>query len=456
MDRTTETLARYTTELTYEVLTPSAIHQVKRKLIDSLGCAMGGFSSEPSAIARRLAAARSSTSAARVFGDNTRTTPEMAAFANAVMVRYLDANDTYISPINGTGHPSDMIPGILAVAEAYGGSCRDIILAIAAAYEAFGALADAVALRERGWDQGLYVVLGTVVGAGKILSLSFDRMADAIAIAVTANVPTRQSRAGELSMWKGAATPTSTAAGVFAALLAREGMTGPTAAFEGRHGVWEQVTGPFQLGAMGGQDGRDFMIERANLKFFPAEFHSQAPLWMALKLREHIRLEDIEQLNVRTYQMAYSEIGSEPAKWDPQTRETADHSLPYLLATALRDGAITSASFDLDRVLDPSLRPLLRRISVAESDELTRQFPAALPSEIEVVTKSGERIVERSDYPKGHARNPMTDADVEAKFRSFAEPVLGAERCRQALAVLWHLDEENDVGDMLNLFAVQG
>jgi 2-methylcitrate dehydratase len=454
MDRTTEILARYATTLTYRDLTPTTVHEVKRKLIDALGCALGGYDSEPSVIARRLAAARTGAPAARVLGDNHRTTPEMAAFANAVMVRYLDANDTYISPINGTGHPSDMVPGLIAVAEAYGASCQELILAIVASYEAFGALADAVQLRERGWDQGLYVVLGSAIGAGKLLGLSLAQLADAIAIAVTANVPTRQNRAGELAMWKGAATPAATSAGVFAALLAKEGMTGPTAAFEGRDGIWQQVTGQFALGPMGGQDGKPFMIEQANLKYFLAEFHSQAPLWMALRLRERVKPDEIARLNMRTYWMAYSEIGSEPAKWDPQTRETADHSLPYLLAMALRDGAITAATFDLDRVRDPSLRPLMNRITISESEELTRQFPAALPSEMEVITTAGERIVERSDYPRGHVRNPMTDDDVAAKFRSLAEPALGTERSNAALDALWRLDQGPSLGPLLDLFTI--
>src|SRR5438309_3551504 len=172
MDTTTETLASYAATLTYQDLTPATVHEVKRKMIDSLGCLVGGYGSEPAVIARRLAAARTSTPSARVFGAGDRTTPEMAAFANAVMVRYLDANDTYISPINGTAHPSDMIPGLLALAEAYRASCRELILAVVVAYETVGALADAVALRDRGWDQGLYVVVGTAVGAGKLLGLS--------------------------------------------------------------------------------------------------------------------------------------------------------------------------------------------------------------------------------------------------------------------------------------------
>ena len=455
MDKTTEALARYATTLAYQDLTPAAIHEVKRKVIDSLGCAVGGYDGEPSVIARRMAAARTSTPSARVFGDGNRTTPEMAAFVNAVMVRYLDANDTYISPINGSGHPSDMIAGVLAMADAYGASGADTILAVVVAYETFAALADVVPLRERGWDQGLYVVLGTAAGAGKILGLHLDQTANALAIAVTANVPTRQTRAGDLSMWKGCATPAATSAGVLAALMAHEGMTGPSAAFEGRHGAWEQVTGPFALESMGGQDGRNFMIERSSLKFFPAEYHSQAPLWMALRLRERVAVDEIEQLYMRTYWMAYSEIGSEPAKWDPQTRETADHSLPYLLAVALRDGAITSSTFDLDRVQDPTLRPLMNRITISESEEFTGQFPRALPSEIEVITRTGERIVQRSDYPKGHVLNPMTDDDVEAKFRTFSEPAIGPERCREAMDAVWGLDQASEIGRVLDLFTMK-
>ncbi len=431
MDATTRTLAEYAVELAYEELTPSALHEVKRKLVDGFGCALGGFDSEPSAITRRLASARSGTPAARIIGAGTSTSPEMAALANAVMVRYLDANDTYISPINGTAHPSDMIPGILAVAEAVRAAPRQLILAVAVAYEVVGALADAVALRDRGWDQGLYIVLGTVAGAGRLLGLSVEQMADALAIAVTANVSTRETRSGELGMWKGVATPTATSAGVFAAELAKAGMTGPTAGFEGRHGVWEQVTGQFALGAMGGQ----------------------APLWMALKLRERVKVEEIAELTVRTYWMAYSEIGSEPAKWDPQTRETADHSLPYLLAMALRDGAITASTFDLDRVRDASLRPLLNRVHIEESPELTQRFPGALPSEIEVVTTSGQRLTEHADYPKGHIRNPMTDADVESKFRGFAGPFLGDDGAQRALDMLWRVDELQDVAEIVDRFA---
>jgi 2-methylcitrate dehydratase len=452
MDRTTETLARYVTSLRYGDLSPSAVKEAKRHIIDSLGCAMGGATSEPAVIARRVAPASGGAPSARLLGDGRATTPEAAAFANSVMIRFLDANDTYIT--RGSGHPSDMLGAILAAAELRGASGKDFLLATVAGYEVFGALADHVALRDRGWDQGVFVAPASAAGAGLLLGLSVQEMADAIAIAITANVATRQTRAGELAMWKGCATAAAAKAGLFAAQLAKAGMTGPTAAFEGRHGLCEQVTGPFELGALGGA-GRPFAIERTNFKFFAAEYHAQAPLAVALALRNKVRVEEIETLDVQIYAMAHSEIGSEPAKWDPQTRETADHSLPYMLAVALVDGRITPASFEPKRYLDPSLRPIMNRIRVAENPELTRRFPGELPSQIDVTTRSGLRFTERAEYPKGHARNPMTDGDVETKFRDLAESVLGRAQAADALETLWRLDEVSRMGAVVDLFIPQ-
>src|SRR6266542_1125413 len=431
MDKTTQTLSRHVTALRYDHLGPRAVHEATRYRIDSLGCAIGGYESEPAVIARRVAPAWSGVPSARLLGDGRSTTPEAAAFANSVMIRFLDANDTYIA--RGSGHPSDMLGALLAAAELGGASGQDLLLATVAGYEVFGALADQMPLRDRGWDQGVFVAPASAAGAGLPLGLSAVQMADAIAIAATANVATRQTRAGQPAMWKGCATAAAAKAGLFAAQLAKAGMTGPTAAFEGRHGLCEQVTGSFEIGALGGR-GRPFAIERTNFKFFAAEYHAQAPLAMALALRSKMRTEEIEAIEMQIYAMAYSEIGSEPAKWDPRTRETADHSLPYMLAVALRDGRITPASFEPQRYLDASLRPLMNRIRVAESPEFTRRFPQELVSEIEVITRSGQRLTERAEYPKGHVRNPMTDDDLDAKFRDLSPPLPALAQTAAALS----------------------
>jgi 2-methylcitrate dehydratase len=452
LDSTTEALARYVTGLRYDDLTPAALRETRRHIVDTFGCAMGGYTGDAAAIARRVAAASGGSPSARLLGDGRFVSMEMAAFANGVSVRYLDANDSYMSV--GSGHPSDLFSAVLAAADAVGASGKALMLATVAGYEVFGALADQVALRERGWDQGVFVAPAAAAGAGVLLALTFEEMANALAIAVTANVPTRQTRAGELAMWKGSATAAAAKAGLFAAQLAKAGMTGPTAAFEGLHGVWEQVTGPFTIGTLGGK-GAAYAIERSNLKVFPSEYHSQAPLWTVLSMRDKVKLEEIEAINVQTYGFAYSEIGSEPAKWDPQSRETADHSLPYLLAVALRDGRITPAVFEPERFLERELRPLMARIRITENAAFTREFPRALISEIEIITRSGERLVERTGYPKGHARNPMSDADLELKFKDFCGAVLKPAQIDVALRSLWRLEEAAETGQVLDLFRVQ-
>jgi len=452
MDKTTQTLAIYVTDLSYNQLPASTIHETKKRLVDAIACGIGGYTSEPAKIARRVAANTSGTPPARLFGTGQQTSMEMAAFANAVMVRYLDFNDTYIS--KGSGHPSDMIAAILAVAEAQRCSGKETLLAVAVAYEVYAALADVIGLRDLGWDQGVFAVLGSAAGVAKLLKLTREQTGDALAIAVSGNIPTRQTRSGTLSMWKGVATPAAARAGVSAALLAQAGMTGPTAAFEGRHGIWDQVTGPFQLGVMGGK-GTPFGIERTNLKFFPSEYHSQAPLWIALELRKKVAVADIEAVNVQTYYTAWSEIGSEPEKWNPRTRETADHSLPYLLSLGFTDGRITVDSFSEQRINDPALRQFMDRIKIAENKEFTRQFPAKLMTEIEVLTRSGQRFVESARYSKGHAKNPMTDADVESKFRILCEGLLDHAQRDALLKALWNIDQAVDLSGLIDLLIIK-
>lgn len=451
MDKTTQTLANYVVDLKCGQLAASTVHETKKHLLDALACAIGGYTSAPAEIARRVALNNSGVPPARLFGTGQQTSMEMAAFANAVMVRYLDFNDTYIA--KGSGHPSDMTAAILAVSEAQRCSGKDTVLALAIAYEVYAAMADVIALRDLGWDQGVFAVLGSAAGASKLLKLTREQTADALAIAITANVPTRQTRSGELAMWKGVATAAAVRSGVFAALLAQAGMTGPTAAFEGRHGIWEQVTGPFQLGAMGG-DGVTFGIERTNLKFFPSEYHSQAPLWIALELRKKVTVADIAAVNVQTYYTAWSEIGSEPEKWDPQSRETADHSLPYLLALGFTDGRITVDSFSAERMRDPALRQLMNRIKIVENKEFTQQFPGKMITEIEVLTQQGQRLVETAHYSKGHTKNPMSDADVEAKFGILCEGLLQPPQQEALRNAVWHIDEAADICGLIDLLVL--
>jgi 2-methylcitrate dehydratase len=431
-------LSTYACGLTYQDLPPEVVHQVKRTLVDTFGCALGGFSAEPSTIARRLASCVTSSMPSRILGTQDDSAPDMAGFANGVMVRYLDCNDSYFSP--GGGHPSDMIPAILAVADPLGRDGQSVITAIALAYEVFCRLSDQVVIGDLGWDQGMFSVIGAACGAGKVMGLDRQAMSHALSLAVVPNLPLGVTRVGELSMWKGCAAAYATRGGIFAAQLAQEGMTGPAEPFDGPRGLWDQAVGqPVALEQFGG-GGEPFRITATSFKFFPAQIHTQGPIGLALELHEQVPPETIAAIRVRTYRSAVRSAATDPQKWDPQTRETADHSIPFLVATAFQDGAVTPGSFTTERIQSPALRQLMSKMTVEEDVEFTQAFPDELNCWMEITTTSGQRFTAETAYPKGHQRNPLSDAELEAKFRHLADGLLPEPQCSAALAQLWSLE----------------
>lgn len=310
-------------------------------------------------------------------------------------------------------------------------------------------------LREQGWDHGLFSVLGAAVGAGKVLGLSVEQLAEAASLAVSPNVPTRQARAGELSYWKGAATAASSRAGVFAAFLAEEGMTGPVRPFIGHHGVVDNVAVNPGLIVYGGQ-GRPYGVEMASIKSVPVEYHLQAPAQGALALRRRIDLDQLQSLEVDSYWYAYSETGSEPEKWRPTSRETADHSMPYVLAAALVDGKVTVETFSPERIADEKLHDIMDKIVVRHDPGLTVQYPDTMQSHFKATLRDGTVVEEHVQFPKGHRRNPMSAEDVDLKFSELCEPVLGSERANRLLGHLWRFEELPDLSPMFEALTVPG
>ena len=437
MDATIEFLSDYACRLTFDDLPSDAVRQVKRTLVDTLGCALGAFDSEPAAIARRLASRVQGNPPARVLGTRETTSTDLAAFANTVLVRYLDCNDTYAA--RGTGHPSDMIAAVLASADARRAAGPSVITAIAVAYEVFCRLADRVALK--GWDQGMFAAIGAACGAGKVLGLDRSAMGNAISIAITSGVPLGVTRIGELSMWKGCATAAANRTGLFAAELAAEGLTGPRHPFEGRDGLWQHLgIEPPKWERLGGT-GEPFRITATSFKAYPSVIHTQGPVGLMLELRPQVAAAQIDSIRVATYGEAVRRTAAEAEKWDPETRETADHSIPYLVAVALRDGAVTPASFAPSRIKDPALRPLIKKLTVVEEPEFTARYPAESCTRVEVTTTDGRRVTAETSHPKGHSRNPLTDREVEAKFRGLVARTLGDDRCGQVLARALELEK---------------
>jgi 2-methylcitrate dehydratase len=436
MDPTTDYLSDYACRLTYQDLSPEAVHQVKRTLIDTLGCGVGAFDSEPASIARRMAARVQGNPPARILGTSQETSTDLAAFANTVLIRYLDCNDAYAA--RATGHPSDMIPGVLAVAGGHRMDGRAVITAITAAYEVFCRLADEVPLK--GWDQGMFAVIGATCGTGMILGLDRKAMANAISIAITSGVPLGVTRIGQLSMWKGCATAAAVRTAVFAAELAAEGMTGPGEPFGGRDGLWQHLGVEAPKWEHFGGEATPFRITATSFKAYPSVIHTQGPISLVLELRERIGTAEIESVHMATYSEALRRTATEAEKWNPETRETADHSIPYLVAAAFQDGGVTPATFAPSRIQDPALRPLIKKLTVVEEPEFTRRYPAESCTRIEVTTTDGKRVAAETSHPKGHHRNPLTDGEVEGKFRDLASGALGVEACDRVLAEVWDLE----------------
>lgn len=451
MDDITDAIAEFATGFRLDALDASVIHTLVGHMVDAFGCAVAGLGEAPAGIARSLAAeAGAGASGASVIGLAGRGPAEHAAFANATLVRCLDFNDTFNSRTGG--HPSDMMPGILAAAEIAGRPGGAVVQGVFVAYEVFGALADRVPLRDLGIDQGAFVSVACAAGIASCLGLERAAAANAVSLALTTSMPLRVARSGELTQWKGAATPHAVMNAVFVTGLAARGMQGPPRPFRGVDGFIDLLGVPFELDGLGRPvDGR-WVVERTGIKFLPVEWCAQAPVALFLGLASRLDMDGIDAIKIAGYEFMVKEIGGGRGdageKWDPQTRETADHSLPYLIAVALADGEVTLDSFQPARVADPALRPLMQRIRVVEDPASSRLHPARQPVGVTIRLKDGQVLEETCEFAPGHPENPASPAAIEAKFRRLTADVLDDAAARRLLSLLGDLPVLADLDDL--------
>ncbi|HEY8667546.1 MAG TPA: MmgE/PrpD family protein [Tepidisphaeraceae bacterium] len=450
--------AKYAATLRFEALPAATVHEVKRRVLDSLGVAFGAWFAEPCAIARKVAAHVTARPGGTVWGTTHCASIDWAAFANGCLVRYLDYNDTYLS--REPAHPSDNIPAAIAVAEGVGATGRQLIAAIVLAYEVQCRLCDATSLRAIGWDHVTYGCFSAALAASYLMELDAGRTRHALGIAGVTSAALRQSRVGELSHWKGCAFANASRHGVFAAMLARDGMTGPAPIFEGSKGFEELVSGPIPIGGPFAEDASagqgDFMIDQTSVKCWPVEYHAQSAVEAALKLRGQLESPAaIAAVIVESHDAAVDIIGSEPEKWAPTSRETADHSLPYIVAAALRDGEVTPRQFDEQHLRDAELLRLVSKVKVVRNAELSAIYPHAVGNIVTIQRGDGSTLSSRVDYPCGHARNRMSDALVEEKFHRMADGVIGAERANRLSQWVRELERQESIPPLLNMLVVE-
>jgi 2-methylcitrate dehydratase len=411
---------------------------------------------EPVRIARKLAQPVAAGPSATIMGSLQTCAPDMAAFVNSAMTRALDMNDSYV--MAAVSHPSDALGAILAVAEAEGSSGADFMLALVIAYEAQCRFVDVVPSSHRGWDQTPVVALGAALGCGRLLDLTHGQMAHAIALAVVPNLALNQTRTGTLSMWKGMGGPQGARAGVFAAYLAREGMTGPDGVFEGKYGLWQQMMRgeTFDLPIPARFDGHTFAVQQAAIKSFPIRFNCQVPVFAAQKLRTMLDVNEIESLRIEAVRQAFERWLDVAEVWHPQTRETADHSLPCTVAMALLDGTITPDTMHHERFRDEDVLALVRKCTIELPDEFAAIAPAVRSCRLTAKLRNGETVV--ADCRRSlddDTRNSGWD-QARAQLDALTRGLLIEHARKQIVERVGALEHERNLRELIALTKIVG
>ncbi len=426
-------LARFVADATYDKISAEAVEQLKIRVLDTIGVAIGALDAEPIRAIRQLTDDLGGSPDSTLIGGG-KTAPDRAAFYNSALSRYLDFMDSYLAK-GETNHPSDNFGAVLAAAESVGASGKELLTAFAVAYQVHARLSDVAPVRAKGFDHTTQGAYAAAAAAAKALRLDVDRIANAIAIAGTANNALRVTRTGNLSNWKGLAYPQVSKEGTFAALLAARGITGPEEVFEGNKGFKESIAGPFEI------DWSAEDLERVRLsivKKYNAEIHSQSALDAAVDIRaqDGFKAAAIDTVTLRTFDVAFSIIGGgeEGDKRTIRTKEEADHSLPWMLAVTLLDGELTPRQYAPERIVADDVQDLMAKVEIVEDAGFSARFPAEMPADLTVRLVDGTTFHAVGSSYEGFHDDPLSWSGARAKFDSltarFADEPLRDEIAR--------------------------
>ncbi len=448
----TETLARWASGLKYEDLTCDAIAAAKRFLYDSLGCALGGYQTGDVKIFLQHLREMGSSGGCTVVGAGDKLDPVAAAMLNALMIRAMDYNDIYWK--QDPSHPSDIISAPMALAQRDHLTGRDLIVGIVLGHEIEMRLCHVgvPGIRERGWHHATLTAYASPVVASRMLGLDWEKMQHAIGIASCHCFTLGCAVAGKLTMMKNTVSPMATRDGVEAALLAQKGYTGPEGVIEGKEGMVHCLGEAWDMGRLTDDLGKRFMIVDCGMKAFPTEALTHSPITATLHLiKEHgLEAEDVVEVHIESIARA-ADILSDPSKYDPRSKETADHSLPWCIAAALADGMVTPKQFKEEKLHDQRIRAQLGKVKVVANEEFEKAFPARQCTNVTITTTDGKKHSHRVDVPKGDPRDPMTAQELQVKFDALAEPILSEARRSELKRTVFELEKLDDVGKLMDL-----
>ena len=449
----TATMSEWAAGLEYAQLSSEAVYQAKRFLLDSIGCALGGYQQPDVGIALEVLDEIAGPGKATLIGSGKQMDPVSASLANALMIRCMDYNDIYWK--QDPCHPSDIFPAAIAACERTGSGGRELIVGLVLGHEFEMRLCEAAfpGVRERGWHHATLTALVSPTVAGRMLRLSPEQIQHAIGISASARVTLGAVTAGKLTMMKNAVDPLATQSGMLAALLAEKGYTGPEHVIDGKEGLVPCLGPEWKLQVLTDGLGESWRITQCGMKAFPTEALTHTPISAVLELvRDHTLLpHEIAKVHIRTTARG-ADILSDPSKYDPRSKETADHSLPYVIAAAIADRQVTPSQFTPAKIMDPLIREQLNKIVVTADPDIEKVFPALQRVIVRIHTVDGREFMQQLDYPRGDPRNPLTDQEVEEKFEALAEPVMSASRRRRAMDAIWELEKQTSVTELMKLF----
>lgn len=448
----TAKMARWAAGLQYPQLSQEAVYQAKRFLLDSVGCALGGYQQHDVKIALEVLDEIAGRGPATVIGTGKKVDVVSASLANALMIRCMDYNDIYWK--QDPSHPSDIFPAALAGCERAKSGGKELIVGLVLGHEFEMRFCEAAfpGIRERGWHHATLTAFVSPFVAGRVLHLAWEQIQHAVGISASRHCTLGAVTAGKLTMMKNTVDPMATQSGVLAALMAEKGYTGPEHVIDGKEGLTHCFGPEWKLNLLTDGLGESWRITQCGMKFFPTEALTHTPISAVLDLvKEHdLKPEDVQKIQVRSLARA-ADILSDPSKYDPRTKETADHSLPYVIAAALVDRQVTPAQFEMERIMDPTIREQLRKVEVVADPEIEKVFPALQRVVVNITTADGRTVSKQLDYPKGDPRNPLSDAEIEEKFSALAEGVLSSAAQKKLKDAIWGLEKIDSASKLMTL-----
>jgi len=452
----TAKMAKWSADLRFEQLSADAIYQAKRFLLDSLACALGGYRQHDVEIALHVLDEIGGAGSCTVIGSGKKMDAVSASLANALMVRVMDYNDIYWK--QDPSHPSDIIPAAMAGCERAGSDGRELIVGIVLGHEFEMRFCEAAVpgIRERGWHHATLTAFVSPIVAGRALHLDGQKIQHAIGISASRHATLGAVTAGKLTMMKNTVDPMATQSGMLAALLAEKGYTGPEHVVDGKEGLAHCFGPEWKLDVLVDGLGHSWRITQCGMKAFPTEALTHTPISAVLDLvKEHdLKPDQVTKIHIRSLARA-ADILADPSKYDPHTKETADHSLPYVIAAAVAERQVTPLQFTPEKIMDPVIRAQLKKVEVVADPEIEKVFPRLQRAIVTIHTADGRQLVRQLDFPKGDPRNPLTDREIEEKFAALAGPVLTPATQRRVMDAVWNLEKLSSVSDLMRLLRAE-